>query len=157
MTRAELFYHLTTKFQQMLWSEPESTHHNPACVCEPENSTRTIYEWKKPPIVNQQCLFIEFNATCVMQSMLATHADIYTNRVKGHNQQSSAIAKHYKNVHDTMPQDLLRRFEEVKKCRDKCDFLVHEMLFISALKPNLNVQSDSLHSSESIFIIFAHS
>ena len=66
----------TTKSQQMLWSEPESTHHNPACVCEPENPTRTKYEWKKPPIVNQQCLFIDFNATCVMQAMQATHADI---------------------------------------------------------------------------------
>ena len=29
------------------------------------------------------------------------------NRVKGHKQQSSAIAKHYKNMHGTMPQGLL--------------------------------------------------
>ena len=30
-------------------------------------------------------------------------------------QQSSAIAKHYKNMHWTMPQDLLKRFEVLKE------------------------------------------
>ena len=34
-------------------------------------------------------------------------------------QQSSAITKHYKNMHWTMPQDLLKRFEVLKKCRNK--------------------------------------
>ena len=61
-----------------------------------------------------------------------------------------AIAKHYKNVHWTMPQDLLKRFEVLKKCRNKFDCLVYrgnvsEMLFIRTLKLNLNVQSDSIH------------
>ena len=77
------------------------------------------------------------------------------NRVKGHKQQSSAIAKHYKNMHGTMPQGLLNRFEVLKKCRNKFECLVYEILFIRALKPNLNVQSVRLHSCESIFIIFA--
>ena len=36
------------------------------------------------------------------------------NRVKGHKQQSSAIAKHYKDMHGTMPQGLLKRFEVLK-------------------------------------------
>ena len=66
------------------------------------------------------------------------------NRVKGHKQQSSAIAKHCKNVHGTIPQDLRKRFEVLKKCRNKFDCLVFEMLFIRTLKPNLNVQSDSI-------------
>ena len=39
--------------------------------------------------------------------------------VKGHKQQSSAIAKHCKNVHGTIPQDLLKCFEVLKKCRNK--------------------------------------
>ena len=65
------------------------------------------------------------------------------NRVKGHKKQSSAIAKHYKNMYGTMPQGLLKRFKVLKKCRNKFDCLVYEMLFIRALKPNLNVQSDS--------------
>ena len=42
-----------------------------------------------------------------------------------------------------MPQGLLKRFKVLKKCRNKFDCLVYEILFIRALKPNLNVQSDS--------------
>ena len=56
-----------------------------------------------------------------------------------------------------MPQGLLKRFEVLKKCRNKFECLVYEILFIRALKPNLNVQSVRLHSCESIFIIFAPS
>ena len=55
------------------------------------------------------------------------------NRVKGHKQHSSTIAKHYKNVHGMIPQDLLRRFDTFKKCRNKFDCLVYEMLFISQI------------------------
>ena len=52
--------------------------------------------------------------------------------------------KNYKNVHGTIPQDMLRHFEVLKKCRNKFDCLLYEMLFIRTLKPNLNVQSDSI-------------
>ena len=45
-----------------------------------------------------------------------------------------------------MPQGLLKRFEVLKKYRNKFDCLVNEMLFIRALKPNLNVQSDSIRA-----------
>ena len=41
-----------------------------------------------------------------------------------------------------MPKGLLKRFEVLKKCRNKFDCLVYEMLFQRSLKPNLNVQSD---------------
>ena len=40
----------------------------------------------------------------------------------------------------------LKRFEVIKKCRTKFDCLVHEMLSIRALKPNLNVQSDYIRA-----------
>ena len=39
---------------------------------------------------------------------------------------------------------LLKRFDVLKKCKNKFDCLVHEMLFIRELKPTLNVQSDSI-------------
>ena len=64
--------------------------------------------------------------------------------VKGHKQQSSAIAKHYKDMHGTMPQGLLERFKVLKKCKNKFDCLVYEMLFIRSL--NLNVQADSIRA-----------
>ena len=72
------------------------------------------------------------------------------NRVKGHKQQSFAMAKHYKNVHGTIPQDLLKRSEVLKKFRNKFDCLLYEMLFIRTLKPNLNVQADSIRAKVSL-------
>ena len=71
------------------------------------------------------------------------HTRTFTNRVKEDKQQSSAIVKHYKNVHGTIPQDLLKRLEVLKKYRNKFDCLVYE---IKTLKPNLNMQSDSIRA-----------
>ena len=76
------------------------------------------------------------------------------NRVKGHKQQSPAMAKHYKNVHGMIPQDLLKRFEVLKKCRSKFDCLLYEMFFIRALKAK-SQRTSRLYSCESIFIILA--
>ena len=100
----------------------------------------------KPPIVNQQCVVYSFQCDLCDAGYVGYTRGHLHNRVKGHKQQSSAIAKHYKNVHGTMPQDLLKRFEVLKKCRNKFDCLVYEMLFIRTLKPNLNVQSDSIRA-----------
>ena len=97
----------------------------------------------KPAIVDQECVVYGF------QCVLCDGGDVgYTrghlhNGEKGHKQQSSAIAKHYKNMQGTMPQDLLKHFKVLKKCRNKFNCLVYEMLFIRVLKPNLNLQSDS--------------
>ena len=86
----------------------------------------------KPPIVNQQRVVYGFqcdlcDAGCVGSTRVLLH-----NRVKGHKQQSSTIAKHYKNMHGTMTQGLLKRFQVLKKCKNKFDCLVYEMLFIRA-------------------------
>ena len=91
----------------------------------------------KPPIVNEQCVVYNFQCDLCAAGYVQV---CYTcghlhNRVKGHKQQSSSIAKHYKNVHGTIPQDLLKRFEVLKKCRNKFDCLVYEMLFISQISP----------------------
>ena len=89
----------------------------------------------KPPIVNEQCVVYDFQCDLFAAGYVHvpyTHGHLH-NRVKGHKQQSSAIAKHYKNVHGTIPQDLLKRFEVLKKRRNKFDCLVYEMLFISQI------------------------
>ena len=97
----------------------------------------------KPPIVNEQCVVYNFQCDlCDACYVGYTRGNLH-NRVKGHEQLSSAIAKHYKNVHATIPQDLLKCFEVLKKRRNKFDCLVYEMLFIRT------------YSGESIFIIFA--
>ena len=100
----------------------------------------------KPPIVNQQCVVYSFQCDQFDAGYAGYTRRHLHNRMKGHKQQSSAIAKHYKNVHGTMPQDLLKRFEVLRKCRNKFDCLVYEMLFIRTSKPNLNVQSDSIRA-----------
>ena len=97
----------------------------------------------KPPIVNEQCVVYNFQCDLCDAGYVGYTRGHLHNRVKGHKQQSSAIAKHYKNVHGTIPQDPPKRFEVLKKRRNKFDCLVYEMLFIRT------------YSGESIFIIFA--
>ena len=53
-----------------------------------------------------------------------------------------------------MPQNLLKRFEVLKKCRNKFDCSVYEKLLIRALKPSLNVQSDSIRAE--VFSLCSH-
>ena len=100
----------------------------------------------KPPIVNEQCVVYNFQCDLCDACYVGYTRGHLHNRVKGHKQQSSAIAKPYKNVHGTIPQGPLERFEALKKCRNKFDCLVYEMLFIRTLKPNLKVQSDSIRA-----------
>ena len=68
-------------------------------------------------------------------------------RVEGHRQKASSICKYYYKEHNTaVPNNFLARFIVIKKCMNKFDCLVNEMLCIQELKPTLNVQSDSLRA-----------
>ena len=146
MTRFEWFYHLKTKSQQILWRNNlriwalKSTPPSSLCLW-----AEKLKETKRP-IVNQQCVVYGFQCDLCDAGYVGYTCVHLHNRVKGRKQQSSAIAKHYKNMHGTMPQGLLKRFKVFKKYRNKFDCLVYEMLFIRALKPNLNVQSDSIRA-----------
>ena len=75
----------------------------------------------KPAIVDQQCVVYGFQCDLCDADYVGYTRGHLRNRVKGHKQQSSAIAKHYKNMHGTMPQNLLKRLKELKKCRNKFD------------------------------------
>ena len=57
---------------------------------------------------------------------------------------SSSIGKHNKDKHSTVPKDLEKQFSVLKKCNDKFDCLVHEMLLIRELTCSSHVQSDSI-------------
>ena len=78
----------------------------------------------KPPIV--QCVVYGFQCDLCDAGYVGYTRGHLHNRVKGHKQQSSAIAKHYKNMHGTMPQGLLKRFDVLKKCKNKFECLVYE-------------------------------
>ena len=65
----------------------------------------------------------------------------------GHKSTSSSVRKHYDNDHaGAVPEDLLSCFKVLKKCMNKFDCLVNEMLYIEQLTPSLNVQADSIHA-----------
>ena len=61
-------------------------------------------------------LFIVFNVTYVMWVIIGYTRRHLRNPAKGHEHQSYAIAKYYKTMHGKMSQDLLKRFEALKKC-----------------------------------------
>ena len=100
----------------------------------------------KPSTVNEQCVVYNFQCDLCDAGYVGYTCGHLHNRVKGHKQQSSAIVKHYTSLHGTIPQDLLKRFEMLKKCRNKFDCLLYKILFIRTLKPNLNVQADSIRA-----------
>ena len=102
----------------------------------------------KPPIVNEQCVVYNFQCDLCDAGYVGYTRGHLHNHVKGHKQQPPATGKHYKNGHRTIPRDLLKRFQVLKKCRNKFDCLVYKMLFIRTLhvQPNLNMQSDSIRA-----------
>ena len=52
--------------------------------------------------------------------------------------------------HKKVPKDFMKQFHILKKCKNKSDCLVHEILFILRhLKPSLNVQSIFLMTTAS--------
>ena len=58
-----------------------------------------------------------------------------------------SVRKHYDNDHaGAVPEDLLSRFKVLKKCMNKFDCLVNEMLYIKQLTTSLNVQTDSIRA-----------
>ena len=53
---------------------------------------------------------------------------------------------HVKDEHGGDPDSIGSNFEILKKCQNKLDCLIFEMLFIRKLKPKLNKQSDSIRA-----------
>ena len=91
----------------------------------------------KPQIVNQQRVVYRFQCDlCEARYVGYTRGHLHT-RVDGHKQKASSVYKHCHQQHSEVPKELLRRFSILKKCKNKFDCLVNEMLFIGDLKPIL--------------------
>ena len=58
----------------------------------------------------------------------------------------STIGYHVKDEHGGDPDSIGSNFEILKRCQNKLDCLIFEMLFIRKLKPKLNKQSDSIRA-----------
>ena len=101
----------------------------------------------KPSIVNQQCVVYEFKCNLCDAGYVGYTRGHLHERVDGHKRKSSSIYKHYHLQHnDQIPQRFLELFHVLAKCTSKFDCLIHEMLFIRKLKPELNVQTDSIRA-----------
>ena len=60
-------------------------------------------------------------------------------------EETSSVRRHYDSRHaGRIPDDLRNCFKVLKKCQNKFDCLINEMLLIKQLRPCLNVQSDSI-------------
>ena len=95
----------------------------------------------KPQLVNQQCVVYQFKCNlCDTGSYVGyTRGHLYA-RVDGHKSTSSSVRKHYDNDHaGAVPEDLLSCFKVLKKCMNKFDCLVNEMLYIKQLQYRSNV------------------
>ena len=93
----------------------------------------------KPNIVTQQCVVYLFKCDLCDASYVGyTKGHLHT-RVEGHRQKASSIYKHCSKEHNTaVPNNFLACFNVLKKCTNKLDCLVNEILCIQELKPALN-------------------
>ena len=88
----------------------------------------------KPSIVNKQCVVYHFSrALCDADNVGYTARHLHQ-RIAEH--KNSAIGGHFLEAHGN--NNLLKenQFRVLRKCQDKFDCLVFEMLFIKNLKPN---------------------
>ena len=100
-------------------------------------------------LVNQQCVVYHFRQ-CNLRDTGSyvgyTRGHLHT-RIDGHNNSSSSVRKHYDQDHaGAVPEDLLSCFRVLKKCMNKLDCAVNEMLYIKQLRPRLNLQTDSIRA-----------
>ena len=95
----------------------------------------------KPQLVNQQCVVYQFKCNlCDTGSYVGyTRGHLYA-RVDGHKSTSPSVRKHYDNDHaGAVPEDLLSCFKVLKKCMNKFDCLVNEMLYFKQLTPSMSL------------------
>ena len=100
----------------------------------------------KPTIVNQQCAVYGFQCDLCDAGYVGYTRGHLHNRVKWHKRQSSAIAKHYKNMHGTMPQGLLKRFKVLKKCSKQIWLLTVRNAFYKSFKAKSQRAIDSIRA-----------
>ena len=65
-------------------------------------------------------------------------------RVEEH--KHSVIGKHLREVHRLTPDNLIKNFKVLKKCRVELECLIYEMLLIKNKRPKLNTQADSIRA-----------
>ena len=98
----------------------------------------------KPSIVNNQSVVYHFSCDLCDADYVGYTARHLHQRIAEH--KNSAIGRHFLEAHGN--NNLLKenQFTVLRKCQGKFEFLIFEMLFIKNLKPNLNIQTDSIRA-----------
>ena len=132
------------KRQLSILSLKVGTATQPVFVSRKLNEDLKVQE-AKPSIVNQQCVVYKFKCNLCDDGYVGYTCGHLREHVDGHKRKLSSMDKHYHLQHnDRIPQRFLKQFHMLAKCTNKFDILIHEMLFICKLKPELNVQTDSI-------------
>ena len=98
----------------------------------------------KPPLVNQQCAVYHFQCSLCDGGYVGYTCRHLHQRIEEHN--GSAIGNHLREQHNMTQNDIARSFKILRKCQNKLDCLIFEMLFIKELKPSLSKQCDSIRA-----------
>ena len=99
----------------------------------------------KPRIVNLNCVVYCFQCDLCDSNYVGYAMGHLFQRIADH--RYSAIGRHLRDAHGNI--DLLNecQFRMQRKCSTKWDCLVYKMLYIRTVRPNLNIQSDSIRAN----------
>ena len=81
----------------------------------------------KPPLVNQQCAVYHFQCSLCDAGYVGYTCRHLHQRIEEH--KGSAIGNHLREQHNMAPNDIARSFKILRKCQNKLDCLIFEMLF----------------------------
>ena len=98
----------------------------------------------KPSIVNQQFVVYLFSCDLCDADYVGYTARHLHQRIAEH--KKSAFGRHFLEAHGNSNLLKENQFTVLRRCQGKFDCLVFEMLFIKNLKPNLNIQTDSIRA-----------
>ena len=104
--------------------------------------------------LNQQCAVYSFQGDLCDASYVGYTLRHLHQCVSELKNVSPSIGEHYKNKHSAIPKNLDKRFSVLKKCNNKFNCLVYEMLLMRELAPSLNVQLDAIRAE--LFVTFAY-
>ena len=99
---------------------------------------------EKPPLVSQQCVVYQFKCDLCDAGYVGYTCRHLHQRIEEH--KGATIGDHLREKHALEPNNIAKSFRILRKCQNKFDCLVFEMLFIKELKPSLNKQCDSIRA-----------
>ena len=94
--------------------------------------------------MNKQCVVYHFSCDLCDADYVGYTAGHLHQRIAEHN--NSGIGRHFFEAHGNISLLKENQFTVLRKCQSKFDCLIFEMLFIKNLKPNLNIQTDSIRA-----------